>query len=172
MAETGYSKALQRTFLHEKEELYFFPEQKGKPFCFLYQSSHFCYLKLQIWSAISPQFMLSQEFLRGTELCKNKVNTLKLQSEKQTQFFQRFKNPSERVTLASYQVVWTVHTFSLLGLKREQRTLCNTPWKSAANFEDHIPPQPIRCWIILFESPFNSRWSSVSGRGDWTFWGR
>uniref|UniRef100_A0A8C9ZGS6 HAT C-terminal dimerisation domain-containing protein n=1 Tax=Sander lucioperca TaxID=283035 RepID=A0A8C9ZGS6_SANLU len=42
------------------------------------------------------------------ELRKHKVNTLKRQSEKQTQLFRKFGKHSETVTLASYQVAWNI----------------------------------------------------------------
>lgn len=51
---------------------------------------------------------ITQEFPKGTELRKHKVNALKRQSEKQTQFFRKFTKHSETVTLASYLVAWNI----------------------------------------------------------------
>lgn len=51
---------------------------------------------------------MAQGFPQATELCKQKVNTLKHQSEKQTQFFQKFTKQSETITLTAYQVAWNI----------------------------------------------------------------
>ncbi|KAL6469832.1 hypothetical protein MHYP_G00209510 [Metynnis hypsauchen] len=51
---------------------------------------------------------VDQEVPKGTELRKHKLNTLKCQSDKQTQLFQKLTKQSEIATLASYQLAWNI----------------------------------------------------------------
>ena len=94
-----------RTFLTEWENLDFFVERNGKPFCLI------CEAPLEQFKALNLQHHFSshhanmdREFSKGTELCKHKFITLKSQAEKHIHFFQKFIKQSETVTLASYQM--------------------------------------------------------------------
>src|SRR4029434_2384623 len=96
-----------RTFLPEWEEL--FAERNGKPLCLICQTSLSHFKASNLERHLSTHHAnIAQEFPKGTELCKHKVNTLKRQSEKQTQLFRKFTKDSETVTLASYQVAWNI----------------------------------------------------------------
>lgn len=80
-----------RTFLSEWEDLYFFVERNGKPFCLICQTSlsHFKASNLERHFT-SLHSTVAREFPKGSELRKHKVNTLKRQSEKQSQLFRKF----------------------------------------------------------------------------------
>uniref|UniRef100_A0A3Q3RD36 HAT C-terminal dimerisation domain-containing protein n=1 Tax=Monopterus albus TaxID=43700 RepID=A0A3Q3RD36_MONAL len=115
MAESGKRTAKRkyedehRTFLSEWEDLYFFVERNGKPFCLICQTSlsHFKASNLERHFT-SLHSTVAREFPKGSELRKHKVKTLKCQSEKQTQLFRKFTKHSETVTLASYQLAWNI----------------------------------------------------------------
>ena len=94
-----------RTFLTEWESLYFFVERHGKPFFHICQASlgHFKVLNLQHHFS-SLHGNINRKFPKRTELCKNKLITLKSDAEKQKQLFQKIMKHSETVTLASYQM--------------------------------------------------------------------
>ena len=92
-----------RTFLTEWESLYFFVKGNGKPFCLICHASlgHFKVSNLQRHFS-SLHGNINREFPKGTELCKNKLITLKSEAENQKHFFQKFMKHSENVTLVSY----------------------------------------------------------------------
>ncbi|KAI4888758.1 hypothetical protein NFI96_007104 [Prochilodus magdalenae] len=115
MAASGKCKAKRkyedehRTFLPEWEDLYFFIERKGKPFCLICQTllSNFKASNLQRhFSTLHAN--VNHEFPKGTELRQHKLNTLKRQSDKQTPLFQKLTKQPETVTLASYQLAWNI----------------------------------------------------------------
>lgn len=91
------------------QDLYFFVERNGKPFCLICQTSlsHFKASNLERHFT-SLHSTVAREFPKGSELRKHKVNTLKRQSEKQSQLFRKFTKHSETVTLASYQLAWNI----------------------------------------------------------------
>src|SRR4029434_3696051 len=96
-----------RRFLPEWEEL--FAERNGKHLCLICQTSLSHFKASNLERRLSTHHAnKAQEFPKGTELCKHKVNTLKRQSEKQTQLFRKFTKYSETVTLALYQVAWNI----------------------------------------------------------------
>src|SRR4029434_1210754 len=96
-----------RTFLPEWEEL--FAERNGKHLCLICQTSLSHFKASNLERRLSTHHAnIAQEFPKGTELCKHKVNTLSRQSEKQTQLFRKFTKYSETVTLALYQVAWNI----------------------------------------------------------------
>uniref|UniRef100_UPI00358F17D2 general transcription factor II-I repeat domain-containing protein 2-like n=1 Tax=Myxine glutinosa TaxID=7769 RepID=UPI00358F17D2 len=115
MAESGKRKAKRkyeeehRAFLPEWEELYFFTKRNGKPLCLICQTalSHFKASNLERHFT-SLHDNVARDFPKGRELRKHKVNALKRQSEKQTQFFRKLAKHSETVTLASYQLAWNI----------------------------------------------------------------
>ena len=88
-----------KTFLTERESLYFFVECNSKPLYLICQASlaHFkaSNLHRHFWSLHDD---INREFPEGTELCKHKLITLKSQAEKQIQVFQKFTKHSESVT--------------------------------------------------------------------------
>lgn len=115
MAESGKRTAKRkyvdehRTFLSEWEDLYFFVERNGKPFCLICQTSLSQFKASNLERHFtSLHSAVAREFPKGSELRKHKVKTLKCQSEKQTQLFRKFTKHSETVTLASYQLAWNI----------------------------------------------------------------
>ena len=96
-----------RTFLTKWESLDFFVERSGKPFCLICQASLGQVSNLQR-SFGSLNGNINLEFPKGTELRKNKLITLKSETEKKKQFFQKFMKHSETVTLALHQKAWNI----------------------------------------------------------------
>src|SRR4029434_10579600 len=96
-----------RRFLPEWEEL--FAERNGKHLCLICQTSLSHFKASNLERPLSTHHAnIAQEFPKGTELCKHKVNTLSRQSEKQTQLFRKFTKYSKTVTLPLYQGAWTI----------------------------------------------------------------
>ena len=85
-----------RKFLTEWESLYFFVEHNGKPFCLICQASLVDFKASSLLRHFSSLHTnINKKILKGTELCKRKLITLKSQAEKQTQFFKKFMKHSE-----------------------------------------------------------------------------